>query len=183
MSNDVAGTCAGLRQRIGPYSLNFRRVAKRELHRSVSDTRRDAPVRHWCARRSASAVMHRLGPALVPSSLVNSFSDPDNHGAAVHATTGADLTITGRGQFATTLTRIRLHQLWMQRFYETLPRVADVTVVAGRAVVIFRTEPGPALLWDGMEVHQTNIVRLSEGQPSIAQPGRLLISPCLCRSR
>ena len=47
----------------------------------------------------------------------------------------AEVSITKPGHFAAKLVRIDLHRLWMQGFAETLPRVAHVTLVPGRAVI------------------------------------------------
>jgi AraC-like DNA-binding protein len=99
----------------------------------------------------------------MPSSLVRNFSDPDHYAAAIRATK-AEITITGRGHFAAKLTRIDLHDLWMQRFSETLPRIGHSANVAGRAILTFRTAPGPSLCWDGVEMQADGITRHAEGQ-------------------
>jgi AraC-like DNA-binding protein len=99
----------------------------------------------------------------MPSSAVRTFSDPDEYAAAIRAT-NTELTVTGRGQFTAKLIRIDLHRLWMQWASDNLPRVAHSTNIAGRAVVSFRTRPGPSLLTAGLEMQPTNIVRHSEGQ-------------------
>jgi hypothetical protein len=59
-----------------------------------------------------------------------------------------------------------LHRLWMQRFSDNLPRVGHSAAVMGRAIISFRTHPGPSLLWGGAEMGPTNITRHSEGQSS-----------------
>jgi AraC-like DNA-binding protein len=104
----------------------------------------------------------------MPSSLVRTFSDPDQYVAAMQATK-AEVTITGRGHFAAKLTRIQLHDLWMQRYAETLPRVAHAGNVRGRAIISFRTEPGPALSWGGAEMLAGSLTRHSEGQEAFQQ--------------
>ena len=100
------------------------------------------------------------------SSLVHTFSDPDQYTAAMQATS-AEVTITGRGHFNAKLIRIQLRDLWMQRYSETLPRIAHAANVPGRAIIMFRTEPGPGLLWDGMEIQPGSIVRFSEAQSGL----------------
>ena len=35
--------------------------------------------------------------------------------------------------------------------------------MTGRAIISFRTKPGPSFLWSGAEMHPTNIMRASEG--------------------
>jgi hypothetical protein len=86
----------------------------------------------------------------MPSSAVRTFTDPDDYATAIRATR-AELTVKGRGDFNAKLTRIDLHHLWMQRFSDNLPRVLHSAAVTGRAFIIFRTQPGPNLLWGGRE--------------------------------
>jgi hypothetical protein len=52
----------------------------------------------------------------------------------------------------------------MQRFSDNLPRISHIAGWGGRAVIAFRTEPGPSLLSSGIEMQPTNIVRYIEGQ-------------------
>ena len=96
-------------------------------------------------------------------SAVQTFSDPDEYAAAIRAA-NTEFTLTGRGQFTAKVIRIDLHRLWMQRASDNLPRISHPTNIAGRAVVSFRTQPGPSLLTDGLEMQPTDIVRHSEGQ-------------------
>jgi AraC-like DNA-binding protein len=76
--------------------------------------------------------------------------------------TRAELTVTGRGDFTAKLIRIDLHRLWMQRFSDNLPRVAHSAIIAGRSFISFRTQPGPRLMWNGVEVQPTSITRHNE---------------------
>ena len=99
----------------------------------------------------------------MPSSAVRTFTDPDDYASAIRATR-AEMTVTGRGHFTAKLTRIDLHRLWMQRFSDNLPRVAHSAPMTGRAIISFRTAPGPSLLWGGAEMQPTNIIRHSEGE-------------------
>ena len=103
--------------------------------------------------------------ATMPSSAVRNFTDPDDYGAAIRATT-AELTVTGRGHFAAKLVRIDLHSLWMQRFSDDLPRILHSAAGSGRTFITFRTQPGPSLLWGGFELQPTSITRHSEGPSS-----------------
>jgi hypothetical protein len=59
---------------------------------------------------------------MMPSSAVRTFTDPDDYAAAIRAT-GAEMTVTGRGQFTAKRILIDMHRLWMQRFSENLPRI------------------------------------------------------------
>jgi hypothetical protein len=84
----------------------------------------------------------------MPSSAVRTFTDPDEYAASIRATR-AELTVIGRGHFTANLTRIDLHRLWMQRFFDNLPRVGHSAPATGRAIISFRTAPGPSFLWSG----------------------------------
>jgi AraC-like DNA-binding protein len=98
----------------------------------------------------------------MPSSAVRTFTDPDDYAASIRATR-AELTVMGRGHFTANLTRIDLHRLWMQRFSDNLPRIAHSAAISGRATISFRTQPGPSLLWAGVEMQPIKITRHSEG--------------------
>jgi AraC-like DNA-binding protein len=99
----------------------------------------------------------------MPSSVVETFTDPDEYAAAIRASK-AEVTVTGGGQFAAKLTGIRLHRLWTQRFSENLPRTLHSAIATGRAIVSFRTQAGPGLLWSGAELQPSNIIRHIEGE-------------------
>jgi AraC-like DNA-binding protein len=99
----------------------------------------------------------------MPSSAVRTFTDPDDYAAAIRQGT-IELTVTGRGDFTAKITRIDLHRLWMQLFSEDLPRVSHVAGWGGRAIIAFRTQPGPRLLRSGVEMEPTDVLRHSEGQ-------------------
>ena len=99
----------------------------------------------------------------MPLSTVQTFSDPEEYAASTRATR-AELTVTGRGRFTAKLIRIDLHRLWMQRHSEDLARIKHSANVAGRAIISFCTQPGPSLLWSGVELHPSTIVQHSENQ-------------------
>src|ERR1700736_5768639 len=101
----------------------------------------------------------------MPSSAIRTFTDADDYASAIRATK-AEVTVIGRGRFTAKLTRIDLHRLWMQRFSDNLPRIGHSAPLTGRAIISFRTEPGPNLLWSGMEMQPIGIVRHSEGKDS-----------------
>jgi AraC-like DNA-binding protein len=97
----------------------------------------------------------------MPSSVAQTFSDPEAYGAAIRATT-VQLAVTRPGQFAAKLLRIDFHRLWMQRFSESLPRVLHNAIIPGRAVISFQTR-GPCLLWSGVEMKVGQITQHSSG--------------------
>jgi AraC-like DNA-binding protein len=101
----------------------------------------------------------------MPSSAVHTFTDPDDYASAIRATK-AEFTITRRGHFLAKLVRVDLHRLWMQRFFDNLPRVGHSAPGTGRATISFRTAPGPSFLWSGAEMQPTGIMRHSEGKNS-----------------
>ena len=99
------------------------------------------------------------------SSAVLTFTDPDDYAAMIR-NTKAEVTVTGRGQFAAKITKIDLHRLWMQRFSDNLPRIGHSSAIRGRTVISFRTQPGPSLFWCGAEMLTTNLVRHGRGESS-----------------
>jgi AraC-like DNA-binding protein len=99
----------------------------------------------------------------MPSSAVRTFTDSDAYASAIRATR-AEITVTARGHFAAKLTRIDLHRLWMQRFSDNLPRIAHSSNLGGLAIISFRTQLGPSLVRNGLEMQPTNIVRHGEDQ-------------------
>ena len=84
----------------------------------------------------------------MPASAFWHFTDPDEFTARVRATS-MELAITRPGRFVAKAIRIDLHRMWLQRFSDSLPRVAHFSHGPGRAIVSFRTQPGPDILWDG----------------------------------
>ena len=97
----------------------------------------------------------------MPSNAVQTFTDPDDFEASIRAGE-VEVTVTGRGQFSAEATRIEFHRLWIQRFSDSLPRVLHTALVTRRrAMVQFRTAPGPHLSVSGLEVGPTNILRHS----------------------
>jgi AraC-like DNA-binding protein len=97
----------------------------------------------------------------MPSSAVRTFSDPDDYAAAIRGQQAA-VTVVGRGQFTAKLVQIDLHRLWMQRLVDNLPRVVRSVNMAGRAIVSFRTAPGPRLRAGGLEIPPNGVLRHSD---------------------
>jgi AraC-like DNA-binding protein len=103
-----------------------------------------------------------LKVSAVPSSIVRSFTDPDDYATSIRAV-NAELTVTARGRFEAKQTWIGLHDLWMQRFSENLPRVVHSAAGAGRTGMTFRTSSGPGLRWNRTEMDAPSFIRLEEG--------------------
>src|SRR5271163_3250200 len=72
----------------------------------------------------------------MPTSLVRSFTDPDEFAAAIRAAK-VEIAVTGRGNFAAKVVRVDLHRLWLQRFDDNLPRLAHTVAAKGRAIITF----------------------------------------------
>ena len=95
------------------------------------------------------------------SSAVHTFADADHYAAGIRAAE-VEVTITARGEFAAKRTRVDFHRLWIQRFSDSLPRVLHADLIPGRAIFMFRTQPGPGMLWSGIELQANNITRQAE---------------------
>src|SRR4029450_14116944 len=99
----------------------------------------------------------------MPSSAVRALPAPHEYAAAIRQGTH-QLIVTQSGSFAAKLSRIDFHRLWMQRFSENLARNSHVDGWGGRAVIAFRTEPGPSLVRNGTELSTSSISWLRPGQ-------------------
>jgi len=89
---------------------------------------------------------------------VRTFTDPDEFGASFVGT-NVDFTILGRGRFEAKLYFIDFERLNMRRFSDNLPRIGHTADVVDQATIAFRTQPGPRMLRDGMEMDTANIIR------------------------
>ena len=96
------------------------------------------------------------------SSFVMTTTDIDEFRAAVRPV-NRDMTITGRGQFSASVTRIDAHQLWMQRSRERLPRVWELAIPPARTAIIFGTEPGPTIGWRGADIAANEVIPAHAG--------------------
>jgi len=81
----------------------------------------------------------------MPDSAILTFTDPHEYQAAVRAS-DAKFIVTAPGKYRAELTRINLHRLWMQRGWDSLPRVAHTAVHKDRLPILFLAD-----------VHQTPI--------------------------
>jgi AraC-like DNA-binding protein len=98
----------------------------------------------------------------VPDSAVRNFADPDEYAVAIRATR-VELSRMSRGNFAAGLVKLNLGRLWMQRCSETLPRLAHLDNVRGRAIFCFAKQSTKGFLINGREVPPTALLRFSEG--------------------
>jgi hypothetical protein len=88
----------------------------------------------------------------------------ENPDIASVSAVAVEVTVTGNENFVAKLTKIDLHRLRMQRFSENLARIYHVDGWGGRGIILFRTQTGPSLLHNGLELQPNNVVRFSEGQ-------------------
>jgi AraC-like DNA-binding protein len=99
----------------------------------------------------------------MPSGSTFLFDDPSPFQNAIRAAY-ADVVPTGKGEYKAELTQINLHQLWLQRGYEQLPRILDYTPTTDRAPIAFSGNSNRSIVHhDGRE--------LSGGEIIITAPG------------
>jgi AraC-like DNA-binding protein len=99
----------------------------------------------------------------MPGSIVSTFNDPYEYQSWIRAG-DVKVVVTEPGEFRAHLTRIDLHQLWMQRSWTLLPLIAHSAVHKSRSVILFPTDPEEApYSCSGMEVSQGDIVFYSAG--------------------
>jgi AraC-like DNA-binding protein len=104
----------------------------------------------------------------MPSSEIHTFADPDDYATSIR-TANVQLTITGHGVFDAKLIRIDLHDLWMHRFSDNLPRVAHLTNIEKRAIIAFRTLPGARPLVDGVQFRRADVIRRSNADSGVTR--------------
>src|SRR6185437_10271054 len=101
----------------------------------------------------------------MPSSATRTFTDPDTYFAGIR-NLQIDGVVTKRGDFRVKSTRIDLHQLWMHRFDESLPRIMRITPSGKRVVILFATQPHQAEMQvSGIETSQDQIAILAMDRP------------------
>src|ERR1700758_3405472 len=98
---------------------------------NVAVARRDPEPRIGCKNRPPARRGRRM-----PEGRSLTFSDPDDYATAFGGAR-VNLTITGAGDFAARLTRLRLQHLEVYSCRENLPRVAYVSLPPDRAVLSF----------------------------------------------
>jgi AraC-like DNA-binding protein len=92
----------------------------------------------------------------MPSSAIRAATDPDEYRAAARPPT-IEYTITTRGRFTASITRIDLHHLWLQRGQETLPRIWRAVPGVERSIITFLTRPGSRAVRNGVEFQSGEI--------------------------
>ena len=74
------------------------------------------------------------------------------------------LVVTQPGTFDAQLTSVKLPNLRLLRARETLARIAYISLPREWVFVSFATRPGPALLWNGVELRQGEVLFHSPGE-------------------
>jgi hypothetical protein len=97
----------------------------------------------------------------MPASQVLRFTDPDEYAAHVRATR-MEIAVTEHGHFSAELIRIDLHRMWIQRYTESLPRVAHFDHWPGRAAISFPTLTCGTLTYAGREEAPGTLIRHSQ---------------------
>ena len=97
------------------------------------------------------------------SSSVRTFMDPDEYAAALRQGP-VELTLKQSGSFAARLCTVELLHLSMQRLLEELARTTHVNMREDRAFIAFRTQCGPPVVRNGIELTTDGVARLRPGQ-------------------
>ncbi len=111
------------------------------------------------------------------SSAVRHFADPDDFADSVRAA-AAQHTALGRGPFTAKLTRIDLHDLWMQRFEESVANAASVAIFPGRAIIELGATEQTETVESGVELSADTLYQFAESQVALQHspgPARLAV--------
>lgn len=96
-------------------------------------------------------------------STVRTRTDLDGF-TAILRPSNAKVTVTGRGLFTATITRMELHDLWMQRAISGLTWINSARTTLDRHGMLFATEPGPGIVWQGAPLEANDIALSGGGQ-------------------
>ena len=95
-------------------------------------------------------------------SLVLTTTDVEEFRAALRPETEA-LSLTGRGRFSASLTRVELNTVRMQRFRENLSRAWELRVPSTRSAISFVVRSGPPIVWRGADITENELIPLHAG--------------------
>ncbi|HEY6465305.1 MAG TPA: hypothetical protein VIY69_04890, partial [Candidatus Acidoferrales bacterium] len=109
------------------------------------------------------------------------FSDPDSYATAFGSARIA-FTITGAGDFAANMTRLKLSDLEVCRFYERLPRIAYISLSTERVLLSFpigAASPvfGGSTLRNGDMIFHSGGERVHQRSNGECQWGSISLSP------
>ena len=92
--------------------------------------------------------------------------DPDEFVTLVRPS-GCKLLVTGRGQFKARGRLLEVGRLYTQQRFERLARVVHVDMP--RSGILFLTEPGPSMVWNGAEIRYEQVVLFRSGETYISR--------------
>ena len=102
----------------------------------------------------------RCGEAMWSSEIIES-ADPDEFINSIRPH-GCEILVTERGSFEARGVMIDIDRLYLQRRRERLARIVEVDVP--RAGILFLTEPGPSMFWNGAEIGVENLALFGPGR-------------------
>ena len=94
---------------------------------------------------------------------VRSFTEPGELAAAI-PNAEVEISVAARGPFAASITRIRLHSLYMQRLWKNRQCVSHVAPDRDRACITFHAEAGPSVTRRGTEIAANDVVLIAAGE-------------------
>jgi len=100
----------------------------------------------------------------MPGSVTSVFSEAEDFETALREEGFLGLFVTGAGEFRARLTKVTLHHLRLSAAEERLPRLALVTVPADMTLVAMPRRGGPAPIWGGVRLGESEIITLGAGQ-------------------
>jgi AraC-like DNA-binding protein len=100
----------------------------------------------------------------MPGSVTSVFSEPADFEAALREEGGLGLLITGRGQFRTRLTQVKLHRLRLSAAEEQLSRIAFVAVPPDLILISLPMGGRTGPIWGGIGMRTGEIMTFGPGQ-------------------
>lgn len=100
----------------------------------------------------------------MPSSLVHTFTDPDELSMVMDREGDHKFTVTQRGVYRSKFFRVTFDRLSMARHSSDLSQTTRVDYWSHRVSIAFRTQPGPGLIPNGQEMAPTALLRRRPGE-------------------
>jgi len=101
---------------------------------------------------------------MMPGSVTQIFTEPEDFEAALRSEGCLGLLITGRGLFRAELTQIVLRSFRLSAGDEQLSRIAFIAVPAGMVLILFPVGSGAMPTYGGIEMRLGEIMTLSPGE-------------------
>jgi AraC-like DNA-binding protein len=95
------------------------------------------------------------------SSEIVESADPDEFMSSIRPH-GCEILVTERGSFDARSVMVDIDRLYLQRRRERLARLVEVDLP--RSGIIFLTEPGPSMFWNGAEIGVENLALFGAGR-------------------